>query len=118
MHAVRACLAVSKVRVVAAAAAWADRFSMFSVSVFNHSLKHPDTRAIADELDGCHVSVFFSSFVDSAALILKGQKQRLPRRFSRHGSGTEADNLKACFLLPAGCKVPKCQISTMKLGFH
>lgn len=56
MHAVPACLAVSKVRVVAAAAAWADRFSMFSVSVFSHSLKHPDTHAIADELDGCHVS--------------------------------------------------------------
>ena len=32
MHAVPACLAVSKVRVVAAAAAWADRFSMCSVS--------------------------------------------------------------------------------------
>lgn len=59
MHAVPACLAVSKVRVVAAAAAWADRFSMFSVSVFSQSLKHPDTRAIADELDGCHVSAFF-----------------------------------------------------------
>lgn len=61
MHAVPDCLAVSKVRVVAAAAAWADRFSMFSMSimsVFSHSLKHPDTRAIADELDCCHVSAF------------------------------------------------------------
>ena len=26
--------------------------------VFSHSLKHPDTRAIADLLDGCHVSAF------------------------------------------------------------
>ena len=61
LRAVPACLAVSKVRVVAAAAAWADRFSMFSmssVSMFGHSLNHPDNHAIAGELEGCHVSAF------------------------------------------------------------